>query len=552
MKTHNIKIVILLLFYSLYSNFIFAESEKLENFNKIVLSMEEKSNSFIEKTDMSIFYYIITQTSPSLNASINAESKLDSILSKNLNSKNLIYNEKWKYSFYVQSVLDNLYFAKRRGFKIPMELKKYNWEKYNLKDSSENIILNYIFRRILNDLKFKTYNIKKMESDIENKVSKDKFYYGYFLTHIILYDSEFFSKRLNLKDYHIVLKKIAKLTKFAISNKHYDLASELYMSLSYFQLFDWDEFKELDNFLFEDETIFQKVINGGTHLKAVYAVSYAMRYENTSVKKGFVGTKDKRIYYEVYGHNYKNTPIVMLSGGPGWSHDVMIPLLTLSKDRQVLFYDQMGTGKSSKDINWSGVTTVDYVNNLHNLLKHLKWNKVILLGHSWGTMVALDYTLAYQNRVEKLILSSPVISGKDWIRDTALKFNKIKNNYKGKEKLSDVYNQKYVISNMEIYKHLLISFNENPYKYLWGESEYQITGWTKNYDKQLELYKLKLPVMITAGENDEMFLDTIKKWNSQIKNSYYRILLDTNHIHYLDKNAEYLSIVNDFMNKKSH
>ena len=548
MQTHNIKIIILLFFY-FYSNLISAESE---NFNKIVLSMEKKSNSFIEKTDMSIFYYIITQTSPSLSISINAERKLDFILSKNLNSKNLIYNKNWEDFFYVQSVLDNLYFAKKRKFKIRMELKKYNWEKYNLKDSSENIILNYIFRRILNDLKFRTYNIKEMENGIENEISKDKFYYGYFLTHIILYDSNFFSKRLNLKDYYIVLKKIAKLTKFAISNNHYDLASELYMSLSYFQLFGWNEFKKLDKFLFEDDTVLQKIINGGIHLKAVYSVAYAMRYESTSVKKGFVRIKDKHIYYEIYGHNYKNTPIVILSGGPGWSHDVMIPLLPFSKERQILFYDQMGTGKSSKNINWNNVTTVDYVNNLHNLLKHLKWNKVILLGHSWGTMVSLDYTLAYQNGVEKLILSSPVISGKDWIRDTALKFNKIRDSYKGKDSLFNVYNRKYVISDMGIYEHLLSSFNENPYKYLWGESEYQITGWTKNYDKQLELYKLKLPVMITAGEYDEMSLDTIKKWNSKIKNSSYKILLDTNHIHYLDKNAEYLNIVNNFMNEKSH
>ncbi|WP_102028417.1 alpha/beta fold hydrolase [Salirhabdus sp. Marseille-P4669] len=102
----------------------------------------------------------------------------------------------------------------------------------------------------------------------------------------------------------------------------------------------------------------------------------------------------------------KGKPLIFLHGGPGGNHEFFLPHLEgLARDYQLIFYDQMGCGKSerSKDDSYSIHSEVEL---LESLRKELRLSKVNLFGESWGSILALSYATTYPNAVEKVMLTA--------------------------------------------------------------------------------------------------------------------------------------------------
>jgi esterase len=75
----------------------------------------------------------------------------------------------------------------------------------------------------------------------------------------------------------------------------------------------------------------------------------------------------------------------------------------LEKTERVLAYDQRGHGKSMKPM--TGYSAEDYAEDLYLILEDLKWNKIILVGHSMGGRNALMFAHKFPEKVEKLVIS---------------------------------------------------------------------------------------------------------------------------------------------------
>ena len=104
----------------------------------------------------------------------------------------------------------------------------------------------------------------------------------------------------------------------------------------------------------------------------------------------------------------------MLHGGPGAPSYYLNPLEKVAEDRPVIFYDQLGAGRSDRPTD-STLSRVDrFVNELAQVRKALNLHEVHILGHSWGTMLAVDYMLTNPEGVQSLILASPALSVKRW------------------------------------------------------------------------------------------------------------------------------------------
>lgn len=128
--------------------------------------------------------------------------------------------------------------------------------------------------------------------------------------------------------------------------------------------------------------------------------------------QGFAGQMDipgGKIYYEVLG---SGEPVIILHGGPGLDQKYLKPGLNkLAETNQVVFYDQRGCGKSKIDnINNQSINMDEYILDLENLRIHLGYEKINLLGHSFGGFVAAHYAIKYPENVKGLILlcSSPL------------------------------------------------------------------------------------------------------------------------------------------------
>lgn len=139
----------------------------------------------------------------------------------------------------------------------------------------------------------------------------------------------------------------------------------------------------------------------------------------TNVAGSYLKTSDVTLYYEVYGDS-TGIPLVALNGGPGRSHQALLNAPVwheLAQERPVVFYDQRGTGRSSKLEAGASCTLENQLLDLEMLYTHLEADQIDLLGHSWGGFLAMAYTARYPQRVRRLIL---VGSSAPRIQDTLM------------------------------------------------------------------------------------------------------------------------------------
>lgn len=109
------------------------------------------------------------------------------------------------------------------------------------------------------------------------------------------------------------------------------------------------------------------------------------------------------LYYEVQGNG---KPVVLLHSGAMDSRDWQFIAPKLAETFKVVTLDVRGAGRSPVP-----EETIDYVEDLKQLLDDLNIDKGILVGHSLGGQIATDFVLTYQNMVSKLVLIAPGLSG---------------------------------------------------------------------------------------------------------------------------------------------
>jgi len=99
------------------------------------------------------------------------------------------------------------------------------------------------------------------------------------------------------------------------------------------------------------------------------------------------------LYHTAYGP--EDAPrLLMLHGGPGASHDYMLPqMLALADEYRLIFYDQRGGGRSKSD-DRSPITWKTHVTDLAALVRELSLEPLTLVGYSWGGLLALLYSIA--------------------------------------------------------------------------------------------------------------------------------------------------------------
>ncbi len=98
----------------------------------------------------------------------------------------------------------------------------------------------------------------------------------------------------------------------------------------------------------------------------------------------------------------------MLHGGPDFDHGYLLPDLDrLADGFRLIYYDQRGRGKSADGVRAEDVTLASDVEDLDKVRQHFQLSSTGLLGHSWGTVLALEYALRHPARVSRLILMNP-------------------------------------------------------------------------------------------------------------------------------------------------
>ncbi|MGA9854879.1 MAG: alpha/beta hydrolase [Gammaproteobacteria bacterium] len=114
-----------------------------------------------------------------------------------------------------------------------------------------------------------------------------------------------------------------------------------------------------------------------------------------------------RLYVTSFGHG---PTVIVLHGGPGNDfHYLMDALRPLANQYRFELFDQRGSLLSPVPCDEvSKLTMQDLVNDIETLRQSLGQEKIILLGHSFGTLLAEFYFKAYPQRVAGMVLAGAV------------------------------------------------------------------------------------------------------------------------------------------------
>ena len=223
------------------------------------------------------------------------------------------------------------------------------------------------------------------------------------------------------------------------------------------------------------------------------------------------------------------TPVILLHGGPGYSSFYLKPFEALGDDRPVVRYDQLGGGKSDRITDTTLFTIAHFVRELDSLRSHLGYAKVHLLGHSWGTILAVEYYRVHPEHVASLTLASAALDIPTWERNARRLVGTLSDSAQrairtrerqGKFDAPDYQAALGEFYGKYVWRHpveadldsLMGTVNEAIYNYMQGPSEFTITDTLKSYDVTPLLKDITVPTLYTVGEFDEADPPTIKRF----------------------------------------
>ncbi len=284
------------------------------------------------------------------------------------------------------------------------------------------------------------------------------------------------------------------------------------------------------------------------------------------VREGYVPVDGGRVWYRIVG-NGPGTPLLVLHGGPGAPSYYLESLSVLADERPVVFYDQLGGGRSERPNDPSLWTVRRFTRELAQVRAALHLRRVHLLGHSWGAQLAVEHALTGATGIQSLTLASPSLSLPRWLKDaarlraqlprsvqTTLARNETAGttNSKAYQDAVGVYYAKYLsLTNPppSAAVNTLENFGAQVYATMWGPSEFYATGSLKTYDVTPRLHELRMPVLFTCGRFDEATPATVAAFARLVPGSHLAVFEHSAHLATIDEPAHYASTVRTFLHR---
>jgi len=278
--------------------------------------------------------------------------------------------------------------------------------------------------------------------------------------------------------------------------------------------------------------------------------------------EGFVDVPGGRVWYRIDGDG-PGTPLVVLHGGPGASSYYLESLAQLGDDRPVVFYDQLGAGRSDMPSDTTLWRIERFMAELDSVRGRLGLREIHLLGHSWGTMLATDYLLAGAEGIRSVIMASPALSVALWERDAdtliltlpdsiqeAIRIHEADGNFESpayQAAVAEFYARFLTLRGGPQVDSTFAHCGAELYGYMWGPSEFTATGTLRDYDRTPRLGELTLPVLYTTGEFDEARPATVAYFQSLTPGAEFAIIPGSAHLTTIDAPEAFADTVRRFL-----
>ena len=264
--------------------------------------------------------------------------------------------------------------------------------------------------------------------------------------------------------------------------------------------------------------------------------------------EGFIPVDGGSVFYHFYGQDKKGIPIIFLHGGPGASGTCFFKQTALADKHPIVIYNQLGSEGSDFDEHIQTaeqakkyLTIEHFVNELQTVIDYFGFDEFIIAGHSWGTMLAVEYAAAKQPAgLNGIVLDGPCLNVDTWCNDAQRLLKSLGENtlsdgtmvdgksmwdivqkceasgiYFDDIRYRDIYNiysdhffsrfenvgcDEGTPSDMDVTQHKIPGLSV--YEYIWGQSEFSCTGRLKGHDSTPLLSEIKVPILYICGEYD--------------------------------------------------
>jgi proline iminopeptidase len=297
------------------------------------------------------------------------------------------------------------------------------------------------------------------------------------------------------------------------------------------------------------------------------------------IREGYVDAKGVLIYYQTIG---QGAPLMIVHGGPGASHDYLMPyLLPLARGNKLIFIDERGSGRSEKLEDASQYTVENMVEDVESVRQALHLGKINLMGHSYGGVLAQAYAFKYQQNLMHLVLGGTFYSTSEMnkvlaeqkhsmpqeelVKLEALEkaglFNKGKDWEKGR--YPDDYAK---LAWGDGYFPYLYQRRPDPnydpsagntstswdlYREMWGsDGEFIIDGNLKSVEYLDKLSSIHVPTLLICGDHDESNPRLSRTMHEKIAGSKLAIMPQSGHMAFVDQPNLYIKTISDFLKGK--
>ncbi len=226
-----------------------------------------------------------------------------------------------------------------------------------------------------------------------------------------------------------------------------------------------------------------------------------------------------------YFFNKKDSIPIVLIHGVGLDHQMWNKQVDYLNEFSILTYDLLGHGKTPCDKDKLGLR--DFSDQLLGLLDHLEIEKINLVGFSLGSLIALDFSSHFQNKVEKLILIGTTYKRSDKERSLVLdRYNQAKLNKPiSKQALKRWFSDKYLVDNPKTYDLFMKILNKEPKDHKNFLKAYEL--FANHHDNFEAIKTIDRKTLVMTGSDDvgstpvmskELVKDLVNSTYIEIKN----------------------------------
>jgi len=313
----------------------------------------------------------------------------------------------------------------------------------------------------------------------------------------------------------------------------------------------------------------RKIIAGIVILLSLTAHSQNLPNSYTDGK--YITVNGAKLYVVIAG---KGDPIIIIPGGPGGAHPGYRVFDSLAKNNQVIYFDAFGRGKSDTAKDVTEYTLARDIEDIEGLRLALHFDKLNVLGHSYGGLVAQGYALKYASHVKHLILANTFHSYIMWQKNDDNSNHEIQTNY------PEIWDSLMIIreagavssdpTHQELYKKVPYGFlyAYNPDNFLSRASKpypntfnsklyYQMVGKDGdfivgndigNFDYRKQLKNLKMPVLIYGGRYDRVAVPAMMvKYKEYCPQALFMIFEKSGHNPQVEEPEKLFPVIEKFL-----